>query len=71
MIRQTFTRGFRSLVDVVVSAIPGRSKAAKQKQALATWSTLVGAMILARAVDDVELSNEILDAARNAIIKSS
>lgn len=71
LIRQTFTRGFRSLVDVVVSVIPGRSKAAKQKQALATWSTLVGAMVLARAVDDVELSNEILDAARNAVIKST
>ncbi|WP_044254414.1 TetR/AcrR family transcriptional regulator [Rhodopirellula sp. SWK7] len=66
-IRQTFTKGVCSLVDVVASVIPGRSKAIKRRKALAVWSTLVGAMVLARAVDDAELSNEILKAARIAV----
>lgn len=69
-VREKFTHGFRSLVDLVVSVIPGRSKAAKRKQALATWSTLVGAMVLARAVDDMDLSRELLKAAQQAIMNS-
>jgi TetR/AcrR family transcriptional regulator, transcriptional repressor for nem operon len=40
----------------------GKSKAARRQKALTTYATLVGAMVMARAVDDRALSQEILDA---------
>jgi TetR/AcrR family transcriptional repressor of nem operon len=46
--------------------IGGRSAAARREQAIMTFSGLVGALVLARAVDDPALSDEILAAARAA-----
>jgi TetR/AcrR family transcriptional repressor of nem operon len=63
-LRRCFTEGLRSSIDTLVRIIPGRSRAARRQKALACLSTLVGALILARAVDDAELSDEILTAAR-------
>jgi TetR/AcrR family transcriptional repressor of nem operon len=63
-LRRRFTEGLRSSIDVLARIIPGRSRAARRQKALASLSTLVGALILARAVDDAELSDEILAAAR-------
>ena len=63
-LRCCFTEGLRSSIDTLVRIIPGRSRAARRQKALACLSTLVGALILARAVDDAELSDEILAAAR-------
>jgi len=48
---------------VLRGVMPGRSPAARRKQALATMAGLVGALILSRAVDDSKLSDEILEAA--------
>lgn len=61
-IRRSVTEGFRTLIDSLTGLIPGRSAAAKRKRALAVFSSLVGAMVLARAVDDPALSEEILQA---------
>lgn len=63
-LRRTFTAGLRPLIDTLVRIVPGRSKAARRQKALGYLSTMVGALILARAVDDTELSDEILAAAR-------
>jgi TetR/AcrR family transcriptional regulator, transcriptional repressor for nem operon len=63
-LRRTFTAGLQPLIDTLVRIIPGRSKAARRQKALACLSTMVGALILARAVDDSELSDEILAATR-------
>ena len=63
-LRRCFTEGLRSSIDTLVRIIPGRSRAARRQKALACLSTMVGALILARAVDDTELSDEILAAAR-------
>ena len=63
-LRCCFTEGLRSSIDTLVRIIPGRSRAPRRQKALACLSTLVGALILARAVDDAELSDEILAAAR-------
>ena len=62
-VRRAFTEGLRARVDVLCRLLPGRSAAARREKALATWAGLVGAMILARAVDDPQLSDEILEAA--------
>jgi TetR/AcrR family transcriptional repressor of nem operon len=62
-IRRALTEGLGSLVDVLAKLAPSRSRAAKRQQALADMAQMVGAMVLARAIDDPTLSKEILDAA--------
>lgn len=66
-VRRAFTDGLRQLVEFLTTKLPGGSQAAKRQKALAAWSTLAGAMMLARAVDDPELSDEILNAASESI----
>jgi TetR/AcrR family transcriptional repressor of nem operon len=63
MVRRAFTEGLRLRVDSLLTVIRGRSVSARRRKALATLSTMVGGMVLARAVDDAKLSSEILDAA--------
>jgi TetR/AcrR family transcriptional regulator, transcriptional repressor for nem operon len=61
-VRRTVTDGLRCLVAALAKLIPGRSEAMKRERALATLASLVGAIVLARAVDDAALSDEILKA---------
>jgi len=61
-LRHSITEGLRPFVDLLTRIVPGQSKAAKRKSALAVYASLVGGMVLARAVDDTDLSNEILHA---------
>src|SRR3989442_10609304 len=60
-VRHAVTDYVRSVCDLLARLVPGKSKAARRK-AIGTYATLVGAMVLARAVDDRALSQEILDA---------
>ena len=62
-VRRAFTEGLRDRVEALRKLLPGRSAPARREKALATMAGLVGAMILARAVDDPALSDEILEAA--------
>jgi TetR/AcrR family transcriptional repressor of nem operon len=66
-VRRTVTEGLRSFVEILARLVPGKSKAAKRQKALATYAGLVGAVVLARAVDDPELSREILQAVSTSI----
>jgi TetR/AcrR family transcriptional repressor of nem operon len=61
-VRHAFTEGLRRHVDALRGLLPG-SADARRKKALATMAGLVGALMLARAVDDRKLSDEILEAA--------
>jgi Transcriptional regulator len=61
-VRRAVTDYVRSACDVLTKMVPGKSKAARRQKVIATYATLVGAMVLARAVDDRALSQEILDA---------
>ncbi|MDB5411566.1 MAG: TetR family transcriptional regulator [Rhodospirillales bacterium] len=65
-VRRGLTDYVRRQVDRVAEWVGGSSPAVRREQALATLSTLVGAMVLARAVDDRALSDEILAAGRTA-----
>ena len=62
-IRHAFTDGVRSRIETLRDLIPGRSTAARRQKAVAAMAGLVGALMLARAVDDPTLSDEILEAA--------
>ena len=62
-VRRAFTEGLRRRVDALEPLMPRRSEAARRQEALALIAGLVGALTLARAVDDTQLSDEILEAA--------
>jgi TetR/AcrR family transcriptional regulator, transcriptional repressor for nem operon len=66
-VRRSITEGVRSLVEILARTVPGKSRVAKRKVALTTFASMVGALVLARAVDDPELSEEILNAASGSI----
>ena len=61
-VRRALTDGFRVRLDAWLKLVPGRSAAARREKALVTMATLVGALIIARAVDDPALSDEVLEA---------
>jgi len=67
-VRHAFADGLQSLIDILTDAIPGRSKAVRRRKAVAAMTSLVGALTLARAVDDPELSDEILAAAQRELL---
>ncbi|AWN46599.1 TetR family transcriptional regulator [Methylobacterium terrae] len=62
-VRRAFTEGLEARLARMQEALPEDDRAA----ALAAVSSLVGALVLARAVDDPALSDEILAAARGAL----
>jgi len=61
-VRRAVTEGTRSYVEMLAGLVPGRSKDTRRERALATFASMVGAIVLARAVDDAALSREILQA---------
>ena len=61
-VRSAFTAGLKPFLQLLSNTIPGRSKAARRRKAIATMAELIGTLILARAVDDTALSDEILAA---------
>lgn len=69
-VRRAVTNGLRSRLEELQKLLPGRSAAARREKALATMAGLVGALMLSRAVDDPQLSDEILDAAAATFARS-
>lgn len=66
-VRRAFTDGVHSLLAILARVVPGRTRTARRDKALATFAGMVGAIVLARAVDDAELSADILKAVRESI----
>jgi hypothetical protein len=66
-VRSAFTRGVRSALEMLTRLSPGKSERARRKRALATYASMIGALVLARAVDDPELSEEVLRSVRASI----
>jgi TetR/AcrR family transcriptional regulator, transcriptional repressor for nem operon len=65
-IRRNFTDAVRGVMKRIASLMPSRRKS--EDEALAIVTTMVGALSLARAVDDPELSDRILAAARTRLM---
>jgi TetR/AcrR family transcriptional repressor of nem operon len=61
-LRHAVTEGMRRMVSQFAALMPGRSKAVQRERALVAYASMVGALVLARAVDDEALSQEIMDA---------
>ena len=62
-VRTAVTKAVRDQLGILERLAAGRSKAERRERAVATLSGLVGAMVVARLVDDPALSKEILTAA--------
>jgi TetR/AcrR family transcriptional repressor of nem operon len=66
-VRARFTRGVEGLASLLAGLTPRAAKERRRQRSLATLSTLVGAVVLARAVDDDALATELLEAARTSV----
>lgn len=65
-VRRAATRRIKEMVDLVARQLPDWGQPGAHERALVTVATLVGTLMLARAVDDPALS----DALRSATLKS-
>ena len=69
-VRGAFTRGMSALVDALARMVPGRTRAARRRAALASFAAMAGAVMLARAVDDDDLAAEILEAVKASVTRT-
>ena len=65
-VRKAFDEGLRRTLEVIAAAAGGSDEADDDNAAIRYLSRLIGALTLARAVDDPELSERILAANRSA-----
>lgn len=70
-IRRVATEGIQALVGQLMRLVPGKSKAARRRKALSDFAAMVGAVTIARAVDDPKLSNDVLDAVASLLSDAS
>lgn len=66
-LRHTLTEAVRSRIDHLSVEADGDTPKEKRRAAIAAWSAMVGAMVLARLVDDEVLSKEILKQTRASL----
>jgi TetR/AcrR family transcriptional regulator, transcriptional repressor for nem operon len=62
-VRRAATRRLKEMIDLVARQSPGWGQPRAHEQALVTVATMVGALVLARAVDDPRLSDALREAA--------
>lgn len=63
--KAAFTSHAKAIIGRFVASFPWSAKRTARRDAIRMLSAMVGAQILARAVDDPEFSEEILDAVRS------
>jgi TetR/AcrR family transcriptional repressor of nem operon len=70
-VRNVFTNAVKRSTTRVARLLPKRRRRGPEDDALAMLATMAGAMILARAVDDPELSNRILTVCREHLQRAA
>ena len=68
-VRRAATLRIKEMIDLVARQFPDWGQPGAHESALATVSTMVGALILARAVDDPVLSNALCAAAQKSVAR--
>jgi AcrR family transcriptional regulator len=69
-VRRAATRRIKEMIDLVARQLPDWGKPGSHQHALVTVSTALGALILARAVDDPKLSEALRQAALNHLTRT-
>jgi TetR/AcrR family transcriptional repressor of nem operon len=66
-VRRAVSRRIKDLIGTIERQLPGWGKPAAHDKAMAVVATMVGALMLARAVDDAQLSKALRKSARESI----
>lgn len=66
-VRKAVTSGVEQQLRMLADLLPGRTQAARRRKALATYTGMLGALLLSRVVADEALSGEILRSARASL----
>lgn len=69
-VRQVVTECLDSILDTLARLTPAKSAVARRNKAMATFAGMVGALVIARAVNDPKLSREILQVVSASIAAS-
>jgi TetR/AcrR family transcriptional regulator, transcriptional repressor for nem operon len=70
-VREAFTKELRDAFELLARLIPGDDPSRRSDDAIAAFSSLVGALILARAVNDKPLSERILQTTAKRITQQT
>lgn len=70
-VRRAATCRIKEMIDLVARQMPNWGQPGAHEQALVTVSTMVGALVLARAVDDPRLSDALREAALKHFSRSN
>jgi TetR/AcrR family transcriptional repressor of nem operon len=60
--RHALTEGTRAQMEILKDLVPGADEAERRERALVNYAAMVGAILVARAVDDPALSEEMMQA---------
>lgn len=66
-LRHVMTEAVRNQIDRLAAESKGRTAQERRRAAIAAWSAMIGALTLARVVDDEALSQEILTETRASL----
>lgn len=66
--RRVASQGFEQLIDIIAQWMPSENEPSAKDDALFTLSSMVGALTMARLIDNPEVSQRILDVARKKLI---
>ncbi len=66
-VRRVVTDGINAFIGQLMQLVPGKTKAVRRRLALTDLAAMVGAVTIARAVDDPALSKDVLDAVASAL----
>jgi TetR/AcrR family transcriptional repressor of nem operon len=69
-VRRAATRRIKEMIDAVARQSPDWGQPGAHERALVTVATMVGALLVARAVDDPRLSDALREAALNHLVPS-
>jgi len=70
-VRRAATRRIKEMIDLVARQSPDWGEPGAHERVLVTVATALGALVLARAVDDPKLSHALREAALNHLIPAS
>lgn len=66
-VRHRYAEGFESLSRILIDVQPGKTKATRRRQGLAELTSLVGTIVLSRALAGEPVGEEIVNATRGAL----
>jgi TetR/AcrR family transcriptional regulator, transcriptional repressor for nem operon len=69
-VRNVVTDCLRSVLDALAHLTVGKTAAQRRKEAIVTFATLVGALVVARAINDPTLAEEILQVTTASLSKA-